>query len=387
MVVPYSHLPPSSTSNHIFKTNIDASNVFFNIDSLKKLALVIKNGIPELIPAYNMLLQYIADHPGAYAYEINPPKKLEDKEYSIAKKGLARLLKLKLIEIDIDKKDSDRRGKKYYKLSIYGICYLILTDKRPAPDHTIIKSLLKNYDDNILFQLFLYSYVTKETLSQIIDSGFFSQIYSYLRQCCKEVEFWFYSCITNSIFCNNGYLTEQVLAWPTESGTSYETTNLRDYLKRKFGYDWIYESKIKMLREKDSLEIDGKLMLSLDLINNKTKAILKHNNKKIAEFLVRPYDTFLSIEGQTNLPIEELALFSFHLNHELILSKFILSLNQSIGIHSADFSISVQDERFQQVLEKTKEFMINGNNNAFLTEVYINDFGFLISKFLSSYIT
>jgi hypothetical protein len=235
--------------------------------------------------------------------------------------------------------------------------------------------------------LFLYSYVTKETLSQIIDSGFFSQIYSYLRQCCKEVEFWFCRCITNSIFCNNGHLTEQVLAWPTELGTSYETTNLRDYLKRKLGYDWIYESKIKMLREKDSLEIDGKLMLSLDLINNKTKAILKRNNKKIAEFLVRPYDTFLSIEGQTNLPIAELALFSFNLNHQLILSKFILSLNQSIGRDSADFPILSQDERFQQALEKAKEFMINGNNKAFLTDLSINDFGSLISKFVSSPVT
>jgi hypothetical protein len=255
------------------------------------------------------------------------------------------------------------------------------------PDHTIIKSILKNYDDNILFQLFLYSYVTKETLSQIIDSGFFSQIYSYLRQCCKEVELWFYSYIRNSIFFNNGCLTEQVLVWPTESGSPYETTNLRDYLKRKLGFDWIYESKIKMLWDKDSLEIDGKLTLSLDLIDNKTKAILKHNNRKIAEFLVRPYDTFLSIEGQTNLPIEELALFSFNLNHQLILSKFILSLNQSIGRDSADFPIVSQDERFQQALEKAKEFMINGDNKAFLTDVSINNFGSLISKFVSSHVT
>jgi hypothetical protein len=135
------------------------------------------------------------------------------------------------------------------------------------------------------------------------------------------------------------------------------------------------------------LEIDGKLTLSLDLIDNKTKAILKHNNRKIAEFLVRPYDTFLSIEGQTNLPIEELALFSFNLNHQLILSKFILSLNQSIGRDSADFPILSQDERFQQALEKAKEFMINGNNKAFLTDDSINNFGSLISKFVSSPVT
>jgi hypothetical protein len=255
------------------------------------------------------------------------------------------------------------------------------------PAHTIISTLLNNYDDNILFQLFIYPYITKDTLSQIIDSDFFSQIYSYLRQCCKEVELWFYSCIRNSIFCNNDCLTEQVLAWPAESGTFYETTNLRDYLKRKLGFDWIYESKIKMLWGKDSLEIDGKLMLSLELINNKAKAILKHNNKKIAKFLVRPYDTFLSIEGQTNVSIEKLALVSFQLNRQLTLSKFIFSLNQSIGRDSADFPILSQDERFQQALEKAKEFMINGNNKAFLTDVSINNFGSLISESVSSPVT
>jgi hypothetical protein len=85
--------------------------------------------------------------------------------------------------------------------------------------------ILLNQIIAVLFQMkvwiyldILIQYIAKDTLLQV-DSGFYSQNYSHLS-------------------CEDGASARAIY-------TINETENLRDYLKRKFKFDWIYGSKIK----------------------------------------------------------------------------------------------------------------------------------------------
>lgn len=152
--------------------------------------------------------------------------------YGNAKKNLRKLSDMNLLEydrqsIDGSTKGDNKRRKKYYK---YGIYNLISNNRNLQFD--IAKSLLKNYDDFILFGFILFPYIKKETLSEPeIDSVIFLETFSYLHDCCKRLEDMIFN-INHTGNQSNGYLTRQLFIWDNVPQIDSDRENLRNYLVR-----------------------------------------------------------------------------------------------------------------------------------------------------------
>jgi hypothetical protein len=141
---------------------------------------------PTLGPAHYELLLHFAQHPNTSAYELSPIRQgiQNEKDYSNTKNRIRRLHGMKLIE----KFDNNlnKHNANYYKLSVYGLYYLIA--KGEALSHTLMRVILKNYGDHPLFSFFLYPYVGQNSLLAIFDSHIFSAIFSYLHELCKKLQ-------------------------------------------------------------------------------------------------------------------------------------------------------------------------------------------------------
>lgn len=51
------------------------------------------------------------------------------------------------------------------------------------------KTFFRSYMDNILFELFVYPYIEKEALSAIGDCRLWNNLYHYLENCCRLIEY------------------------------------------------------------------------------------------------------------------------------------------------------------------------------------------------------
>src|SRR5215208_6723243 len=233
-------------------------------------------------PSQNKILQYICIHPNSTAYDIHIKKALGndiDSDRTI-RRNISNLSDKKLIE-RLQKEDFEH-GAKPCKLTIGGIYYLILK-MRIMPDE-IIKGILENYGNNILFKLFVYPYIKRDTLLQLKDSRLLSQVSLFLYECCKEIEHAL-GLINNT---KSRYLTEEIFTWQRIPESKYEINSLYEFLKRKFNLDWLDKAK-------DIKKIGNALLISyksnsilIELDDNRTKATLKINRQQQNfEFIVK----------------------------------------------------------------------------------------------------
>ena len=126
---------------------------------------------------------------------------------------MRRLRDLNLLEHDYKGKAANHSKQKtgirqFYKLSKYGVYHVITKNENIL--FGIVKNLVLNYSNHLLFEVFLFPYIERETLSKEIDSNIFSEIFWYLRKCCKQVEDMILS-INHTSFVKDGYLTESVV--------------------------------------------------------------------------------------------------------------------------------------------------------------------------------
>ena len=163
---------------------------------LKELS-TFTNSHKKLTPKQNKILHLVATHRSVSPSNLSTiqfPYSKRRLGYGNAKKDMRKLYDLKLLEHDYERTSNSNnkdKGKTQirhpYKLSKYGI-YNLITNNENLP-FEIVKSLLSNYSDHILFGFFLFPYIKQETLSkEKIDSARFSQIFSYLHDCCKQLE-------------------------------------------------------------------------------------------------------------------------------------------------------------------------------------------------------
>jgi predicted transcriptional regulator with HTH domain len=164
------------------------------------------------------ILEFIASNDSICAPDLCEKfrfSKANRSQHSNARKYLRNLNKLELIkEMDqqqktLIKKETSNK-KKYYKLTSKGIYYM-LSKNRDLP-YGVLKAILERYDNHILFKLFVYPYVGRSTLLQIIDSFIFALLCRYLNDCCKRIQEMFKS-IDNTYNSKSGYLTDQLCIW------------------------------------------------------------------------------------------------------------------------------------------------------------------------------
>jgi hypothetical protein len=162
------------------------------------------------------------------------------------------------------------------------------------------KKLLNNYNDNILFEFLIHPYIEYETLRMIDDSLVFDRLLSYLRDCCKALNFTVYA-INHTYIQKNGYVTNPLFIWENIPKEDYDTQSLRDFLKTKFQWDWINKATIR--RDNDVMEISCSQYHALIKMNeNKTKAKLIVRGKQTYEFTAR------SLTDKTAIDTEEFVI-------------------------------------------------------------------------------
>lgn len=175
------------------------------------------------------ILQCFVEYPGIWAYRIykNPEKFLGRYVFDRkVRRCVSRLSDKGLIDGDEKEKVFCLTRQKGKKLSTGGIFYLFLNIRMMLD--RIFKTILNNYGENILFQIFLYPYLDKNTLLAIQDSNLLSRIYLHLNQCCIEIDNISY------ISGKNTYTTQEIFIWRDVPASKIETRRLLNLLEQRY---------------------------------------------------------------------------------------------------------------------------------------------------------
>ena len=301
-------------------------------------------------------LEYFAQNPCLSAYQLwslyNSPQKLwifkriHKKErrpmiYKNVHKRVKRLYELNLIEKE--EKESER-GAIYYRLSTGGIYYLIY--KKSLKFITILKNVLQNHSDNIIFKIFLDPYLKRDTIIQIESTSRKSQICSYLHGCCEATETALESINRNS----SGHIVEQVFLWQDVPGV--DSHSLIDFLKRAFNVNWLENPEIRKSDDGNTIRISsGSKSISIGLNDKKDKAILTINRKNVYEFTFSP-----SLEVLYRVqPIKEYVENSFPANIKSLAATLVFALALEGFAIESDMKALAQDKKFMRLLKDNKQ--------------------------------
>lgn len=289
---------------------------------------------------------------------------LEDYEYNTIRNHMIFIEnKLKLIEPEKEELMVNMKSKykKYYRLSPSGIIYLISNTKNVSNDDLVFY-LLINYPKNMIFEIFLYPFLKKQTLIEANhDTSIFSIVYSYLKNICKAIVDYLKSLRAMST-SSDGYYNIHLFDWPI-SPTKLDFpishySNLRYFLKNTLKWSWIEEAKIKPNVNENAIEITDashpENKCYIRIMKDDKKAILRQGRTK-CEFTVIDNDTFLTIEAKTDrkgIDIVEVPFVEICKRH---LINFLTSLKTDIFQSNDDyrnpvFEILSKDENYKKAL-------------------------------------
>lgn len=232
----------------------------------------------------------------------------------------AKLHKMNLVEKmpGFKSRKNDVKESIPYKLSLHGILYSLLKYPSNLPRRKLVFYLSRNYPENILFTEFLDSLIDREVILYSKDEILFDTVYLYLKNICKELKNITKSCPFN--YTADGYILMEILDWPSDKNSStyesipFDDSALRIYLKDKFNWKWIEESRIEPNYNQNFVDVykpnvpDETIRVSINEKEN--KAVLIMNDEKIDEFVVINNDS-LSVNKKTSLKKEDLFLYEF----------------------------------------------------------------------------
>jgi len=312
---------------------------------------------------YLKLLKFLIHAPGIASYDVYSSKCGGYRYPSGPQRDFRFLLNHNLIEVVEEENNSiaekKRNDAKPYRISLSGICYIILNDFVISFDDLII-SLLKNYGDNVLFTFFLYPFISRKTLvNGEWDSAFFSIVFSYLRDICKAINDSARSLKKMCFKTGDGYLTKQVILWhnnPNKNNPqNFSDVNLRNYLGWTLGWDWVDSATITPKPDENMIEIldvsDTQRKFTIFILKDENRAVLRRDGTKIYEFFVSPTDSFLSIEAKTPKKIIDFIEMPFVMRWKDILISFITKFGTQIKPWQPYYGNLHQDENFKEALE------------------------------------
>lgn len=332
-------------------------------EELKDLS-TFTNSRRKLTFKQNKILQFTADRGSISAYELSKsfPYLKKSIEYKNAKKDLRRLRDLKLLEHDYKGKaaadhSKQKTGvKQFYKLSKYGVYNIITSNENML--FGIVKNLVLNYSNHLLFEIFLFPYIEIETLSKNIDSNIFSEIFLYLHKCCKQVEDMVRS-INYTANVKDGYLTDQLFIWENIPREEYDTESLRSFLKQKFNWVWVEKAEIRKTENMKGITISSGSMTALISIDkDNRKAVLSHRGLRKYGFVVRELaDDQFAVDAVVDERLEDWYMKTFVIYHiAAYMTKFIISLVPFYGMDLVTPTLKIlgQDKRFTSTLNRIK---------------------------------
>jgi hypothetical protein len=315
-------------------------------------------------PVEEEFLIFFAENPCLSAYQVwalhNSPHNLwrykrihkhepKPKIYKNVHKRIKRFYELKLIEKE--GKESEH-GAIYYRLSTGGIYYLIHNKSRDFI--TLLKNVLQNHGDNIIFKTFLDPYIKRGTLLQIRSTSRISNICSYLRECCEAIERALESINKN----RTGYVVEQVFLWQDVPGV--DNHRLIDFLKREFNVNWLDNPEIIKFPDGNTIKIShGSKSILIKLNDKKDKAVLTINRKNLYEFTFSPWLEVL-YRGQS---IKEFEANSLLLSINSLIANLVLALALEVFAIESEIKSIAQDKKFMKLLYDNKQKLDDSYQN------------------------
>jgi hypothetical protein len=308
----------------------------------------------KLGPTASGILLSFAVHRYLSTYQIF--SSLRGKSGEMAYKNVHKIVKhlhsLKLIEIVGKKERESIHNPKYYRLTTGGIFSLINNYLGHTPQ--IIKKMIRNYNENILFRTLLTPYFEEQSLSHLDSRTIFQQIQEYLYKCCNFTD----PCI-DLIEKNDEF--EYFLNWDTP-----ETPSIQ-YLNDHLNLNLTEKIRVEKIDVNETIKIsDETKSIFITLNEKKDAAILSTEDGK-------RYELGVELDNKNNLSIRltiyrEVALrdLARHINYNLL--TLIFSINLSITekdlledlskvrdeTKTTSFNVLSKDRKFVSLLERTK---------------------------------
>lgn len=245
----------------------------------------------------------------------NLSEKEKDKTYKRMERDVEVLCKLKLItESSVYQKKNLGTDYFSYELSLNGIFYCIINSHN-SPELTIrhqliIVSLLRNYPDNALFNIFLYPYFETNTLNENAVA-LFVDIIPYLSEICKIIIKSIHKLDTMKDMLIEGYWPENLFDWPLtypEDKVRYDrffSTNgqLAKYLSKKLVLNWTKRDEILPKYDEDLITIRNNHLKSdtyIRISRSQNTVYLKYGENKLFFKLTRPNTENFVIYGKSD---------------------------------------------------------------------------------------
>ena len=198
--------------------------------------------------------------------------------------------------------------KKPYKLSLNGIFYIILNDLG-MPNYDLVRSLIRNYKNNVLFSLFLHPFIEEQTILAGWTIDLFN-IITYLKDICYEICKYIKHLKNNSLTTEDGYIIKQVFFWTNNMENDLleiQKFNLQIFIRNTLKWNWINNAEIipKINENEHLIEIRDRYnpqhRLYISIHKDEKKAVLRQNGIKYYEFSVTSINnSSISIETKTN---------------------------------------------------------------------------------------
>jgi Fe2+ or Zn2+ uptake regulation protein len=336
---------------------------FFYFKDIEKLSIVMQAAKKNMTDLRYRILKYYIENPGISVYRICKDKSFLHTKYPT--KSIYEVVKL-LLKLNLIEKDLKQKEDYHCRLSTAGIFFLILnqdTHRLRLPiTWNLLRELLDNYSDNVLFQFLIYPYIEYETLKNIADSDVFERLLIYLRDCCKTINLFARS-INNTYNQKNGYLMDQLFIWENIPDEDHDVQSLRNFLKIRFRWNWINRAVIR--RVENLIEISYLQHHAIIRTNPKqTKAELVVKGKSIYQFTtknltntVAVYTDEFAIEGLKPFKktVLETILLQFIIFQQTRILEFISSLFLIYGVKSPTTEILSKDRKFIHSVKKMKK--------------------------------
>lgn len=313
----------------------------------------------------HQILQLLAERPYSiykimsYFKNTNRPM-----DYKNAFRRAQKIIKLELIQEIESAKSESTHGAIFYRLSEFGLYYLIRNTRSSLVLHLtltqLFKLVLKSYKDNILFSTVLYPYFEISTLLNLCGTLQIGAIWQYLRACCEQIEKAIGTVNKTQPGGTQIFIWNDISPGQAREFRNLDDTRLGEYLKRELKLNWLDRAEIRKFEDDKNLNISsGNNSVLISLSENKRTAILKINRKQVKKLNV------------TLLPLKDGSLFvwtinvpdiSMHQYATLFLSASTKQLASQLvfgivskGLIESDIKALASDKKFTKLVRSTQK--------------------------------
>lgn len=251
-----------------------------------------KKNIEKISQVANNILYYYIKNPVASTYSVHRSLVTEYKElnktinYKNVHLRVQQLHKNGLIEKIIEANNKNNiHGAINYRISSFGIFYVILNNL-----HRYDKNLIIEHTGNPFFNYFLFQYFEIETIKQVNDDKFVELIFDYLKECAVKLDKF----LVNTIEIQKQGGIYRHVDYTAPIFKQSKSNFLEKFVKQVIGNKWLDSKEqinIEIIeRDRKAKVSDGVNELIFEITQDNKKASLSFNNRKFTELYLIPVD-------------------------------------------------------------------------------------------------